>query len=90
MIATERQRIDWEAPEVAPLRAWGRGRIETLSRIWQQRRAKAKQDAIDAQLSPLASRLSKLPASEAAIVRRALKALVDASELPQEKFLEIG
>ena len=90
LIATERQRVDWEAPEVGPLRDWGRDRIDKLSRIWQKRRAQAKQDAIDVRLSPLAHRLGKLPASEEAIVRRALKALVDASELPQEKFLEIG
>ncbi len=90
LIATERQRINWEHPEAVPLLAWGKKRVDDLCRLWKERRAADKIKAMENKLAAFANRLLSLPKSEQKTVRRALSKLAQVSALTTKQFEELG
>lgn len=88
--ATERQRINWELPETEPLLEWGRERVKSLLRIWRDRRAEKRLEAIEARLAPFARRLARLPGSEQKVIKQALNKLARISTISDEQFQDIG
>jgi hypothetical protein len=90
LIATERQRINWEHPESVPLLAWGKKRVDDLCRLWKEKRAAEKVKAMEGKLAAFSSRLFSLPKSEQKTVRRALSKLAQVSALTTKQFEELG
>jgi hypothetical protein len=90
LIATERQRINWEHPEATPLLAWGKKRVDDLCRLWKEKRAAEKIKAMESKLAAFSSRLHSLPSSEQKTVRRALAKLAQVSALTTNQFEELG
>ncbi|WP_173297017.1 ATP-binding protein [Thermanaeromonas sp. C210] len=88
--ATERQRINWELPETELVLEWGRERVKSLLRIWRDRRAEKRLEAIEARLAPFARRLARLPSSEQKVIKQALNKLARISTISDEQFQEIG
>jgi hypothetical protein len=90
LIATERQRINWEHPEAAPLLAWGKKRVDDLCKLWKEKRAADKIRAMESKLAAFSNRLLSLPNSEQKTVRRALSKLAQVSALTTKQFEELG
>jgi hypothetical protein len=90
LIATERQRINWEHPEAAPLLSWGKKRVDDLCKLWKEKRAADKIRAMESRLAKFSSRLVNLPSSEQRTVRRALLKLAQISALTTQQFEELG
>jgi Histidine kinase-, DNA gyrase B-, and HSP90-like ATPase len=90
LIATERQRINWEHEEAIPLERWGRKRIDSLCRIWKHRRSADKLKAMEDKLSRFAQRLEALQKSERKTVRNALTKLAQIPSLKTKQFEELG
>lgn len=90
LIATERQRVNWEHEEAIPLLEWGRNRVEALCKIWKQRRAADKVKAMEDKLAPFASRLNSLQPSERKTVRSALMKLAQVGSLTMKQFEELA
>lgn len=90
VITTERQRINWEAPQAQALHEWGQARVKQLLQLWQERRAEAKLAAIDARLAGFSQRLASLPSTEAKIVKQALRQLARIGPLDDTKFQELA
>lgn len=90
LIATERQRINWEHPEALPLLTWGKKRVDDLCRLWKEKRAADKVKAMENKLAAFAGRLLSLPKSEQKTVRRALSKLAQVSALTTRQFEELG
>lgn len=90
LIATERQRVNWDHPSTAPLRAWGELKIKELLRIWSSRRKEERERAITEKMSPVGERLNKLPQTERQTVENAIRAFARVDSLDPPKFLEIA
>jgi signal transduction histidine kinase len=90
LIATERQRINWEHPEALPLLTWGKKRVDDLCRLWKEKRAAEKIKAMESKLATFSSRLLGLPKSEQKTLRRALSKLAQVSALTTTQFEELG
>jgi hypothetical protein len=90
LIATERQRINWEHPEAIPLLAWGKERVDDLCRLWKEKRAAEKIKAMESKLVTFSGRLLALPKSEQKTVKRALSKLAQVSALTTKQFEELG
>jgi hypothetical protein len=90
LIATERQRINWEHPESRPLLEWGQKRVKELLRIWQDRRTEQREKAITEKIATFAKRLDKLSRHEAITVGKALRKLAQVPALSAEQFEELG
>lgn len=90
LISTERQRINWERPETAPLRNWGQQRIRTLLRLWQDRRAEEKVRMMEERLEPFAQRLGRLPRAERRVVERAMKSVARIQTLSSQQYAEFA
>jgi hypothetical protein len=90
LIATERQRINWEHPEAIPLLAWGKERVDDLCRLWKEKRAADKIKAMESKLVTFSRRLLSLPNSEQKTVKRALSKLAQVSALTTKQFEELG
>jgi hypothetical protein len=90
LIATERQRVNWENEDALPLLEWGRNRVDDLCRMWKRRRADAKLKAMEDKIAPFASRLATLQTSERRTVRSALSKLAQVGSLTTKQFAELG
>ncbi|WP_196814636.1 ATP-binding protein [Nocardia sp. BMG111209] len=90
LISTERQRINWESEDARPLLDWGQNRIRSLLRLWQERRAAAKVDAMNQRLTPFSERLARLEQYEQKVVRRALSSLARIPALSDEQFADLS
>ena len=90
LIATERQRINWDSPEAGPLLIWGQDRIKTLLRIWKEKRAAAKIKMLSAKLSPFESRLARFVPHERRIVERALRNLAGIAAIGDDEFVSLA
>ncbi|MCL4394345.1 MAG: ATP-binding protein [Chloroflexi bacterium] len=90
LIATERQRINWEHEEAIPLLEWGRKRVDDLCKVWKRRRAADKLKAMEDKMAPFAGRLSTLQPSERKTVRSALSKLAQVSSLTTKQFEDLG
>ncbi|MHB9150706.1 MAG: ATP-binding protein [Thermoleophilia bacterium] len=90
LIATERQRVNWEDPSTQPLETWGQDRVRALLGTWRDRRGEARRRQIEDKLATFSGRLSVLPPSEQRTVKRALGKLGGIPALSDEQFEEIG
>lgn len=86
VIATERQRINWEHPETAPLEEWGQTRIKQLLRLWRERRGDERRREIEEKVVVFSKRLAKLPSHEQRTVKKALTKLGGIPSLSKEQF----
>ena len=90
LIATERQRVNWERSETHPLLLWGQQRLRRLCKEWAALRAKEKTRRLEEKLVGFASRLERLQKHERKIVKRALTALGSIPTLSQQQFNNLG
>jgi hypothetical protein len=90
LIATERQRVNWDSAEAQPLEAWGQARLKEMLRIWQELRGVGRQREMEQKLAGFSARLGRLPGHEAKVVRRALAKLGQVAALSKRQFDELG
>lgn len=90
LIATERQRLNWEHPETTPLRYWGEARIKELLVIWRDRRGEARRKQIEDKVQGFGKRLDRLTSHERRTVKTALRKLAAVRTLTKEQFEELS
>ncbi len=90
LIATERQRINWEHKETAPLLAWGQDRVKQLLRLWQERRGAENIRKLEKKVSGFVRRLEKLPNSEVHTVKQALMKLAQIPSINERQLHDVG
>ena len=90
LIATERQRVNWEMVETAPLLEWGQARLRRVFKVWVKLRAAEKTRRLEERLVGFADRLERLPRHEGKIVKRALTSLGAIPTLSDKQFDELG
>ena len=90
LIATERQRVNWDRRETTPLLRWGQDRLRHVFRVWVKLRAAEKTRCLQEKLVGFADRLERLPKHERKIVMRALTSLGAIPTLSDQQFDELG
>jgi len=90
IIATERQRINWEHRETVPLEKWGQDRIKALLRIWRNRRGEKRRREIEEKVATFSKRLERLQRHERDTVKMALTKLGTIPALSDEQFQSLG
>src|SRR5439155_2453978 len=90
VIATERQRLNFEQEDLVPLERWGRDRIRNLLDLWQQRRGAQRAKQLELKVAGFSERLEKLPSKERDVVKSALRKLGSVASLSQEQFDSVG
>jgi hypothetical protein len=90
LIATERQRVDWQHPEVGPLLEWGQTRTQEVLRRWQSLRSDTKVKLLEERLLPFAKRVGALPTHERRIVRKALRSIAKIETINDDQFEELA
>ena len=90
IIATERQRINWEHAETIPLEQWGQDRIKSLLRVWRDRRGEKRRREIEERVATFSGRLERLPKHERRTIERALTKLGAISTLSDHQFQSLG
>jgi signal transduction histidine kinase len=90
IIATERQRINWEHEEVQSLEEWGQKRVKLLAGIWKAKRGEKRRQEIEDKVSSFSQRLEKLPKHEQKTLRQALNKLGSIETLSDKQFQEMG
>jgi len=90
IITTERQRINWEVSEAVPLLEWGRSRVRSLLKIWQERRAQEKVQLLEDKLAPFSGRMDRLQPRDRKIVEGAIKKLASIETLSDEQFSDLS
>jgi hypothetical protein len=90
LIATERQRINWEHPGGEALEAWGQQRTKKLLKIWQERRADRRVSELDRKVAGFSDRLDRLSPREARTVKQSLLKLAQVPTLSTKQFEELG
>lgn len=90
LIATERQRINWEHQQTIPLEQWGQDRIKKLLRIWRDRRGEQRRIQIEERVTTFSERLNRLPSYEQRTIKRALMSLGGIPTLSDMQFQSLG
>ena len=90
LIATERQRVNWQHEDTQELLAWGKKRMRDLLALWVRRRKEHKEKALDEKLAPFADRLSRFQPSERKIVRAALLKIGAVSQINVGQFTTLA
>lgn len=90
LIATERQRINLQSEMGSKIRAWGIALINSLSRIWKERRAAKRIAILEDKLSPLSARLGKFSQAEQKEIRAVLMKIAGFDRLGIKRFEEWG
>lgn len=90
VIATERQRVNWEHPVTEPLLKWGQDRVKSLLRIWKERRAANRVQALMQKLLPFTKRMEKFPGREQKVINQALLKLAGITRISDAQFEDIG
>ena len=90
LIATERQRVNWDHEETAPLLDWGQSRLRLVFKVWAKLRAAEKTSRLEQRLVGFTARLERLPRHEAKTVKRALASLGGIPTLSNEQFDDLG
>lgn len=86
IITTERQRINWENDDAAPLLAWGQERTKQLLGLWKARRAEKNIQLLDERVAEFSQRLERLPPRERRVVTTAIRKLAAIETLEQPQF----
>ena len=90
LIATERQRVNWDRVETDPLLDWGQSRLRHVFRAWVKLRAAEKTRRLENRLVGFADRLERLTKHERKIVKRALTSLGAIPTISENQFDELG
>ena len=90
LIATERQRVNWDRGETTPLLRWGQKRLRHAFRQWAKLRGEEKARRLTQRLVGFADRLERLPKHERKTVTRALKSLGAIPTLSETQFDDLG
>ena len=90
LIATERQRVNWDRVETAPLLAWGQSRLRHAFKVWAKLRGEEKTRRLENRLTGFSDRLGRLPKHEGKIVKRALTSLGAIPTLSETQFDDLG
>ena len=90
LIATERQRVNWNRDETNDLLVWGQRRLRKVFRVWAHLRAEKKRKRLEDKLAGFSDRLGLLPKHERKIVKRALTSLGRIPTLSEVQFDELG
>ena len=90
LIATERQRVNWDRSETAPLLEWGRLRLRRVLRVWARLRGEENARRLNQRLVGFADRLERLPKHERKIVKRALTSIGAIPTLSRQQFDDLG
>lgn len=90
LIATERQRVNWNRDETNALLRWGQQRLRKVFRVWAQLRAEEKTRRLENKLAGFSDRLGLLPKHERKIVKRALTSLGRIPTLSEVQFDDLG
>ena len=87
LISTDRQQVDWEAPETKPLQAWGAKLTRRAFREWVEGRQKRIEDAVLVD-EDLKRRIERLDPPSRTNLMRAVRVLARAEADP-DKLLEL-
>ena len=90
LIATERQRVNWDNEESLPLLNWGQDRVKKLLATWRDRRGASRAEKLEEKLMGFSGRLESLPSTEGKTVRRALRRLAEIPTLSETQFEDLG
>ncbi len=90
LIATERQRVNWDKVETAPLLDWGQSRLRLAFKVWAKLRSEAKTKRLEERLVGFADRLGRLSKHEQKTVKRALTSLGAIPTLSERQFDDLG
>lgn len=89
LIATERQRINWELEATRPLEEWGQTRLKQIFEIWKERRAEKRKREIEEKISAFSERLERLQRHEGRTVKTALIKIGSITSLNTDQFNEL-
>ena len=89
-ISAERQRINWELDDTAPLLEWGQNKVKKLLVLWHDARGEKKRQMLEDKISGFADRLEKLGKHEKKTVKKVLVKLGGISSMNQEKYEELS
>ncbi|HET8892538.1 MAG TPA: ATP-binding protein [Gaiellaceae bacterium] len=90
LIATERQRVDWNNERSQALLVWGTKRIRELLTLWNDRRVEKKMKILDERIEPFADRLGRFQKKEQQTVRNALKKVAAIRSLTDDNFVSLA
>ncbi len=90
LIATERQRINWDHEATLPLLEWGKSRVKGLLKLWQLRRSEGRLDELEMKVSEFGDRIRTLPTHESKVIRNALLKLAQIPTLSDKQYSELG
>ena len=90
LIATERQRVDWNNETAEPLLNWGEKRIRDLLNLWNTRRVAEKMRVLNEKLAPFSDRLDRLQPRERKTVRAAIEKLGGVRSLSTDDFVSLS
>jgi len=90
LIATERQRINWESDDGEMIQKWGQGRIKQLTRIWKGKRAQKRQAQLEDKVSGFKDRLDRFKTHERQTVKKALMKVASIPALSDEQLKDLG
>lgn len=90
LIATERQRINWNDEATQPLLEWGQRRLRHSLKIWSELRATDRRRRIEDRLAGFSQRLEALERHERRTVTGALQYLAQVDTLTEEQLDQLG
>lgn len=90
LIATERQRIDWESDLGRSVESWGQAKIKELASIWKKRRAKKRQQILETKIEGFKDRLNELPSTERKTIKTALLKIASIAAIEEVEFQELA
>jgi len=90
VIATERQRINWEDERCAELLKWGQDELKKSIAYWQEYRIRRTREQLQSKIFKFSTRLDRLLSTERRTVERALEALARIPTLSESQFDELG
>ena len=89
VIATERQRINWEIKKCKGLEKWGQERVKSLLAIWQERRAAERLKQIEDRSASFSPILRRLKPTERRTVWTALRKVAAIETLNEQQCQEL-
>lgn len=89
-LSAERQRINWDYPDTAPLLNWGQEKIKELLNKWAKKRGEKRKKELEDMMLPFSERLEALPSTEAGIVKKVLIKLGTIPTIKDNQFAELG
>lgn len=88
LIATERQRVNWDHEATADVLEWGQKRVRFALRKWADRRGEQREKELDDKILDYAERLKKLQPHESRTVQKALRQLARIPRMSDEQYRE--